>query len=167
MTKLEKNADSIAIRYLEKLIEIYNKIGEFIALEHEIGDSESNAELITLIDDSKVKLLKSIMNKGLLRPNLFPLLLRANGPVALEYLIDRYLGRNIHYDNGLTGYTGTLKGFFSDIVDLHGSNYLHDFLRSSGVDQVKLRDKRVKEAIISSVHELDSIKDVNFWLKRE
>ncbi len=151
-------------KYLEKLIEIAGNIREFYLIERELGDASPSDALVGVVGEKHIDLLKFLMNNGLFRANLFPLLVSANSELALEYLCDRFVGKNVNYDGGMTGFTGSLKGFFYDIVELRGSQYLFDFLHSDDFDQKKLRDHRVKDAIFFAIPELDSIKDVDAWL---
>lgn len=164
MAELAKSVKAIEEAYLKKLAEISKNINDFYEIEREM--EEPSQAMLNAILDENVELFEFLMNNGLFRSNLYPLLLKADSSLGLSYLLDRYIGSEVNYDHGITGYAGTLKGFFSEVVELHGADYLRGFLHSDRVDKKKLLDGRLKEAIFFAVPELDSMSEVDTWLNR-
>lgn len=161
-------------KYIKKLYEINKKIGEFYRLANDLDDDEEKVakpprgeeEVAKLVRREERELFVTLMSLGLFRANLFPILLINSPESAHEFLKYRYLGKHQEFDDGITGFTSDLSGYFEEMVAIKGEDHLREFLKSSNVDRKKLRDKRVCEAICCAIEGLDSAADVAKWLAK-
>ena len=150
-------------KYLAKIRQLGRQIRQFYVIANEVDDENLIAARLTPED---VDLLVSLMSMGLLKANLFPLLLRQYPEAALGFMISRYLARHINYDEGANGFTSDLSGFFDEIVSLKGEDALRVVLNSPRVDARRRKDRRVHTAIFNAVDGLDSPESVSGWLKQ-
>lgn len=150
-------------KYMGKVRDIARTIRTFYKVAAEIDDE---AEIARRVRDEDVDTLVSLMSLGVLKANLFPILLRSHPAAAIEFLRCRYLARHVDYDEGVNGLTSDLSGYFDEIVSLMGESALREILHSPGVDRKKLKDRRVREAVAFAVESIDSPAEASAWLGR-
>lgn len=158
-------AGSIEQRYLAQLRKVLEEINLFYEISREIGDADTASAMLNCVQHDDIETIRSLMNYGLFKANLYPLLLGADFEEGVKYLVDRYLGHDIDYDRGVTGYTCALQDLFSGIVALQGADSLRRLLESAVIDRKKLRDRRLHEAIFFAIPELDSPAAARRWLR--
>ena len=148
-------------KYMGKVRDIARAIRAFYKVAAEVDDE---TEIAARVRDEDVDLLVSLMSLGVLKANLFPILLRSHPAAAIEFLKCRYLARHIDYDEGVNGLTSDLSGYFDEIVSAMGESALHEILHSPGVDRKKLKDRRLREALAFALESIDSPAEASAWL---
>lgn len=165
MEDQENPAASVEQRYLTQLRKVLQEINLFYEISREIGDADTSSTMLNCVRHDDIDAIRSLMNHGLFKASLYPVLLGTDFEEGVKYLVDRYLGHDIDYDRGVTGYTCALQDLFSGIVALQGADSLRRILESAVIDKKKLRDRRLHEAIFFAIPELDSPTAARRWLR--
>ena len=149
-------------KYLAAIRRLGRQVRQFYEIANEVEDEDSIAARLMPQD---MDLIVSLISMGLLKANLFPLLLRQDAPAAVSFVISRYLARHIDYDEGVNGFTSDLSVYFEEIVSLKGQDALRALLNSPRVDPRIRKDRRVHTAIFNAVDGLDSPESAVAWLE--
>lgn len=151
-------------KYVAAIRRLGRQIRQFYKIANEVDDEDAIAARLTPQD---IDLIVSLISMGLLKANLFPLLLRQDAAAAVSFVISRYLARHIDYDEGVNGFTSDLSGYFEEIVSLMGQDALQALLNSPRVDPRTRKDRRVQTAIFNAVDGLDSPESAAVWLQKQ
>lgn len=107
--------------------------------------------------------LREIMIRRIYPANAFELLAHIDVNMAIEALLDRYLGEFVGPDTKFGGYSFEISTMLSDLAEIAGTDALRQLLRHDGFGRKHLQDRRVIEAF-SEALDIDE-KQWETWLK--
>lgn len=106
--------------------------------------------------------LRELIIRRIYPANAFELLAHIDVNMAIEALLDRYLGEFVCPDTKFGGYSFELATMLGDLVEIAGPDALRQLLRCDGFGRKHLKDRRVIDAF-SEALDIDE-KQWEAWL---